>query len=75
MSRDFYKEMHYFVALEDGTVGRVPVGCHPAIGQVVTVDFNDENGNRVQATGKVVEFIEALPFPVDWDDDIWLDDC
>jgi hypothetical protein len=45
------------VLLADGTVGTV-TGI-PEVGEEVTVDLHDENGNGITMTGRVVEILET----------------
>lgn len=59
----------YTVLLEDGTVGKIKsdAAClngMPAdalIGEVVTVDLHDENGNSIEVEGRLEDVLEEKP--------------
>lgn len=60
--------MIYTVALEDGTVGTINdntldvQSAEAFIGEVVNVHLHDENGNPIEAQGKLVEVLEEREF-------------
>lgn len=55
--------MIYTVALEDGTVGTISdstldgQSADAFIGEVVTVHLHDENGNPIEAQGKLIDVL------------------
>ena len=60
--------MKYTVRLADGTVGTIESdtlnGQHANnfIGEVVTVQLYDENGNNISTTGRLVEVCEESEY-------------
>ncbi|EKQ3696146.1 hypothetical protein QRC94_003853 [Vibrio vulnificus] len=60
--------MKFTVVLEDETVGYIDSkslnGKHvdDCIGQVVKVHLHDENGNPIEASGRLVEVLEESEF-------------
>jgi hypothetical protein len=60
--------MIYTVALEDGTVGTINddtldgQSADAFIGETVNVHLHDENGNPIEAQGKLIEVLEASEY-------------
>lgn len=52
--------IRYIVQLEDGTIGKLPAGHHPAVGDTVTVHFDGPDGEDLSASGVVIGFVEVL---------------
>lgn len=50
--------MRYTVLLSDHTVG---VAANPSVkeGDIITISLQDENGNKITKTGKVIEILES----------------
>ena len=48
------------VLLVDGTVGIADSIHADIVGELWTVELNDENGNKIQATGVIEEVLEEV---------------
>jgi hypothetical protein len=55
--------MKAMIRLEDDTCGTVwDIEKEPEIGETVTVSLRDENGNLLEATGKVAEVLDSIGY-------------
>lgn len=58
----------YTVLLDNGTVGTINddtldgQNAESFVGDIVTVHLHDENGNPIEASGKLVEVLESAEF-------------
>ncbi len=52
----------FTVLLEDGTVGVVDSIHSDIVGDLLTVELHDENGNKIETIGTVVEVLSEVTY-------------
>ena len=52
--------IEYIVLIDTGSIGMVPRGTHPGIGDTVTVEWLDDDGIKKKDTGILVSYIQVF---------------